>query len=67
MSEKERIPKVIKEGKIDIQGMKIRVYVLDDGRRVIPTEDYNKILNYLGISKEEFAKLMAEQKGGRNG
>ena len=67
MNEKERIPKVIKESKIDIQGMKIKVYVLDNGKRVIPTKDYNKILNFLGISKEEFAKLMAKQKGGSNG
>lgn len=66
MKKQERIPKVIKEGKMNIQGMNIRVLLLDDGRRVIPTEDYDKILNFLGISKEEFAKLIAQAKGGRN-
>ena len=67
MSETERIPRVIKEDKMNIQGMEIKVCILDDGRRIIPEEDFDKVLNLLGLSKEEFAKLMAGQKGGRNG
>lgn len=67
MSETKRIPRVIKEGKMKIQGIEIKVCVLDDGRRIIPEEDFDKALNLLGLSKEEFAKLMAGQKGGRNG
>lgn len=67
MSETKRIPRVIKEGKMKIQGIEIKVCVLNDGRRIIPEEDFDKALNLLGLSKEEFAKLMAGQKGGRNG
>ena len=39
-----RIPKVVKEGKIKVEGLEIRVCVLDDGQRIIPKEDFLKVL-----------------------
>lgn len=58
MKQGNNIPKVIHESKIKLDGLEIRVCVLDNGQRVIPEEDFNKFLNFLGTSKEDVYELM---------
>lgn len=48
-----RLPKVIHEAKMAIGGIEITVYILEDGRRIIPEEDMIKALSFLGLSEEE--------------
>lgn len=36
------LPKVIREETINILGQKLRVYILDDGKRVVNAEDVEK-------------------------
>lgn len=54
----ERIPPVIKEGVVKIGDMDIHVCVLDNGERVIPEEDFDKVLAFLGITREEAGEML---------
>lgn len=58
----KRIPKVVSEGKIKVQGLEITVCVLDDGRRIIPEEDMQKALRFLGITEEWFNEFINSKK-----
>jgi len=63
-----RIPKVIREGKISItQGLEITVCVLDDGRRVIPEEDMQRALDFLGLTEDSFNEYLKHNKVSDNG
>lgn len=55
---KQNTPKVIHEGKITLDGLEIRVCVLDNGQRIIPEEDFKKALTFLGISEEEMKSML---------
>lgn len=57
-----RIPKVVKEGKIKVEGLEIRVCVLDDGQRIIPKEDFLKALEFLGWSEDDIKLLLAQDR-----
>lgn len=55
------IPKVIREGKIQLSNdVEMTVYVLDDGRRIIPKDDMLKALKFLGINEREITQLLNE-------
>lgn len=55
------IPKVIREGKIQLSNdVEMTVYVLDDGRRIIPKDDMLKALKFLGINESEITQLLNE-------
>jgi len=57
----ERVPQVVHEGQMRIGDLTIRVHHLDDGRRIIPTEDFEAFLAWLengpGISPEDARML----------
>lgn len=55
-----RIPKVVKEGKIKVEGLEIRVCVLDDGQRIIPKEDFFKALEFLGLNEDDIKLLLTQ-------
>ena len=57
-----RLPKVVKEGKIKVEGLEIRVCVLDDGQRIIPKEDFLKVLEFLGWSEDVINLLLAQDR-----
>lgn len=53
------LPNVIHEGKIQLDGnTEITVYVLDDGRRIIPKDDMMIALKFLGLSETEINSLL---------
>jgi hypothetical protein len=39
----DNLPTAIEEGTLDIGGVTLRTYVLDDGRRIINAEDLSKL------------------------
>jgi len=43
----DRIPEQVAEGEMDFCGLKIKVVVLDDGRRVIEAPDMERIMRIL--------------------
>lgn len=52
-------PNVIHEGKIQLdENTEITVYVLDDGRRIIPKDDMMIALKFLGLSETEINSLL---------
>ena len=53
----KEVPYVVKDDYLNLGNLKIRVCVLNDGRRIIPEDEMCKALSFLGISKEEFALL----------
>lgn len=57
-----RIPKVVKEGKIKVEGLEIRVCVLDDGQRIIHKEDFLKALEFLGWSEDVINLLLTQDR-----
>ena len=57
----ENLPKVIKEGKLKIGGTEITVCVLDNGKRIIPEEDFLKLFSgKLEMPTEEEAFNLAK-------
>lgn len=52
----EDIPKVTHTGVMDLLGVKARVHRLDNGRTVIEAEDFEKILEAMGITLAEVLK-----------
>lgn len=52
------IPKVKYESEIDLKGQKIKVYVLEDGRRIIDVEDFEKCLSFLGLTKDDLENVL---------
>jgi len=58
----QHIPHVVSEGKMQItDDFFVRLYVLDDGRRVIHEDDMRDILAFLGISQAEFEKIVTNR------
>ncbi|HBE9089605.1 TPA: hypothetical protein KNG84_001627 [Serratia fonticola] len=54
------VPTVASEGDIEIMpGLTIKVLVLDNGQRIVPVEDFGRVLKFLGITPEEFTQMMA--------
>ncbi len=51
--ETERILKVIAEGALDIGSLKMKVYVLDNGERVISEEDAVKFFEWAASGTDE--------------
>ena len=50
----EKIPRVVKEGKIKVtDDLELTVFVLDNGRRVLPEEDMMKALAFIGLDNKE--------------
>lgn len=43
----EKIPQSISESEIEVCGLKIKVHVLDDGRRIIESQDMEGIMHVL--------------------
>ena len=60
---KEKLPKATNSGEIKFGDIVLKVYVLDDGRRVIDEESVNKFFEYLSnpnskqASEEELMNL----------
>lgn len=63
MEQRNNMPKVIHEGKIKLDGLEIRVCVLDNGQRIIPKEDMETALNLLGLSEDEIKLLFNNKRG----
>lgn len=47
------IPKAVHESKLTLLGMEVRVYVLDDGRRIIHAEDFHELLRLLNKDSDD--------------
>ena len=45
------IPKVTHESEMEMLGVKLRVYRLDDGRAVIHADDFHALLAKMGITE----------------
>lgn len=45
----EDIPKATHESEQEFLGVKVRTYVLDDGRRIINADDFHKLLAAMGL------------------
>lgn len=56
------IPKVTHTGVIKVGGVEIRAMTLDNGKRIIPEEDFKKAIKFIGITEEDFELLLL--KGG---
>lgn len=52
------LPKVKYESEIDLLGQKIKVCVLEEGRRIIDAEDFEKCLSFLGLTKDYLSNFM---------
>jgi hypothetical protein len=46
----EDIPFATHESVQEIMGVRVRFYVLDDGRRIINADDFHKLLETMGLS-----------------
>lgn len=56
----DTLPKAISESVLTIGGMRLRCYVLDDGRRIFDADDFNAFIDELGhlsLDGEEVKKL----------
>jgi hypothetical protein len=40
----EDIPQAIAESEMELLGVKVKTYVLDDGRRIIDADDFHKLM-----------------------
>lgn len=49
----DQIPKTISETTMEILGVELRVYVLDDGRRIINADDIHKLFAKLFANDDE--------------
>lgn len=45
----DHLPKATHQGEMEFMGQKIKTYRLDDGRAIIDAEDFNKILESMGL------------------
>jgi len=43
----ENTPKAIREGELTLGTLKMKVYVLDNGQRIIESESFNRFMEYL--------------------
>lgn len=43
----EDLPLSTHESEMELMGVKLRLYVLDDGRRVVNAEDFAKLMNVM--------------------
>ena len=50
----EDIPQATHESVQEFFGVKVRTYVLDDGRRIINAEDFHKLMATMGLEPSEF-------------
>lgn len=58
----KRIPHVVSEDELKItDDFSVRLYVLDDGRRIIDEDDMGDVLAFLGISQAEFEKMVTNK------
>lgn len=49
----------VSEGELKItDNFSIKLCVLDDGRRIIPEDDMQRVLSFLGITQEEFNEII---------
>jgi hypothetical protein len=48
----ERVPQVTHDGEVNIGGLTIRVCDLENGQRIIPTEDFEAFLEWLEAGPE---------------
>lgn len=46
----EDIPFATHESEMELLGVKVRVYHLDDGRRVIDADDFHKLMEAMGMN-----------------
>ena len=54
------LPKAVMESEVQIMpGLTIKVVMLEDGKRIIPEEDFKRALEFLGVTPQEFCQLMA--------
>ncbi|MGD9728321.1 MAG: hypothetical protein AB7R40_23700 [Nitrospiraceae bacterium] len=49
----EDIPQAIAENEMELLGVKVRFYVLDDGSRIINADDFHKLMEAMGIADME--------------
>ena len=57
----EKLPRQVRREKMKIDDLEVYVVILDDGTRVFPEEDFNKILNWMGLTKDEFEKIQSNR------
>jgi hypothetical protein len=50
------IPAATHESVQEFFGIKVRTYVLDDGRRIINAEDFHRLMEAMGVPKEPVSK-----------
>lgn len=50
----EDIPKATHEGVLEILGLKVRTYRLDDGRTVIQADGFCKLLEAMGLDPDQY-------------
>lgn len=48
------IPTATHESVQEFFGVKVRTYVLDDGRRIINADDFHKLMETMGLQPGEF-------------
>ena len=55
------LPSVVREGELNLPGLTIRVLHLNNGQRVIPAEDWNRVMDWLASTPTDadVAKLAA--------
>jgi len=51
--EKKKLPQVVWEGWMEFCDIKLKVYVLDDGRRIIDADGYHEIIHMINDAFEE--------------
>lgn len=60
------LPKVISEGKIKLDDhTETTVCVLDNGQRIIPKDDMQIALKFLGLSEDEINTLLGAKPNGQ--
>jgi hypothetical protein len=59
--EPEKLPQVVSEGSIDIIGMKLRCYILDNGKRIIDAEDVDNFFSRLSNENIDFTTEDAQK------
>ena len=57
----EHLPKVVREETMNIRGCKFRVCVLDNGQRIIPKDDFYKIMEWIGLGKEAVDEILRNE------
>lgn len=57
----EKLPKVVREETMNIEDCKFRVCVLDNGQRVIPKDDFYKVMEWIGLEKEAIDEILKNE------